>query len=401
MQLKGLVRFFAIALILICLYQLSFTWIVRSHERTQEEKASAWVKANFLSPEKKYPGNKELQSAYADSLANIEKQRKQRLLDSTKDTKIGPFNLTTYQDAKDKELMMGLDLQGGMSVTMEVGLDGLIRSLANYPKDAAFNNALNNAVIRKANSGADLISLFGEEFKKASNGAKLAPYFSTRSDNKVKVDASDDAVLNYLRTQAADAFNNTVRILTTRIDRFGVTSPNINPNPAKGIINIELPGVNDPERVRRYLQSTANLQFFEVYNINDIAEALQSADKSVSDYLKGTSASDTAVTKPDTTQKKAQQPAANIDTTKTYTLSGTDTGKKTGTIKTTDSTKLRKNENPLFSLFAGIAQGQKDQNGGIHFPAHIGYVMKKDTGLLGTYLRMDMVSIKFPSNLVF
>ena len=93
MQLKGLVRFFAIALILICLYQLSFTWIVRSHEKSMEERARAQVKANFLSPETKYTGNKDLQAAYADSLVNIEKQRKQRLLDSTKDTKIGPFNL--------------------------------------------------------------------------------------------------------------------------------------------------------------------------------------------------------------------------------------------------------------------------------------------------------------------
>jgi len=400
MQLKGLVRFFAIALILICLYQLSFTWIVRSHENSMEEKAIAQVKANSLSPEKKYAENKELQAAYADTLANLEKQRKQRLLDSTKDTKIGPFSLTTYQDAKDKELMLGLDLQGGMSVTMEVGLDGLIRSLANYPKDPAFNKALNNAVIRKANSGADLISLFGEEFKKVSNGARLAPYFSTRSDTKIKVDASDDAVLNYLRTQAVDAFNNTVRILTTRIDRFGVASPSINPNPTKGIINIELAGITDPERVRRYLQSTANLQFFEVYNINDIAEALQSADKSISDYLKGTSASDTTVAKPDTTQK-VQQPATIGDTTKTYTLSGTDTGKKTGTIKSTDSTRTRKNENPLFSLFAGVAQGQRDQNGSVHFPAYIGYILKKDTGLLGSYLRTDIVTSKFPSNLMF
>ena len=208
-----------------------------------------------------------------------------------------------------------------------------------------------------------------------------------------------------MRAQATDAFNNTVRILTTRIDRFGVASPTINPNPAKGIINIELAGINDPERVRRYLQSTANLQFFEVYNINDIAEALQSADKAVSDYLKGVSKSDTAVAKTDTT-KTAQQHAANvdtskIDTTKTYTLSAGDTGKKTSAVKTTDSAKLRKTENPVFSLFAGIAQGQKDQNGGVHFPAYIGYVMKKDTGLLGSYLRMDMVSSKFPGNLVF
>src|SRR3954454_3284964 len=165
MQLKGLVRFFAIALIVICIYQLSFTWMVRSHESSMAEKAAAWVKAYYPLPETKYSGNKELQAAYADSLSNIQKQRLQRLLDSTKETKIGLFGLTTYQDAKDKELSLGLDLQGGMSVTMEVGLDGLIRSLANYPKDAAFNTALSNAVIRKANGVTDLISLYGEEFR--------------------------------------------------------------------------------------------------------------------------------------------------------------------------------------------------------------------------------------------
>src|SRR5579875_910956 len=146
MQLKGLVRFFTIALILICLYQLSFTWIVRSHESAMSERADAWVKKLYGTPAQKYPGNKAAQDAYADSLTKIKKQRLAYLLDSTKGSAIGPFGLTTYQSAKDKELMLGLDLQGGMSVTMEVGLDGLIRSLANYPKDAAFNKALNNAV---------------------------------------------------------------------------------------------------------------------------------------------------------------------------------------------------------------------------------------------------------------
>ena len=405
MQLKGLVRFFAIALIIICLYQLSFTWIVRSHESSMAERAAAWVKANYPSAETKYPGNKELQATYADSLDNLQKQRLQRLLDSTKDTKIGIFGLTTYQDAKDKELSLGLDLQGGMSVTMEVGLDGLIRSLANYPKDAAFNTAVNNAVARKANTGADLISLFYDEFKKASNGAKLAPYFASRSDNAIKLDASDDAVLSYLRTEAINAFNNTTRILTTRIDRFGVASPNINPDPSKQRINIELAGINDPERVRHYLQSTANLQFFEVYNLSEVGDALQTADKAVADYLKGTpAANDTTKKTTDTTKQIVAQPHTNADTTKTYTLSGIDTGAKktTATPTTTDSTQLKKNENPILGLFAGVGQGYRDPNtGSIHYPAYIADVMKKDTGLLGSYLRMDVVESKFPANLVF
>jgi SecD/SecF fusion protein len=323
MQLKGLVRFFALALILICLYQLSFTWIVHSYESAMKEKAELSVKAAYPSPQAKYSDNRKLQDAYADTLESLKKQRLQRILDSTKDSKIGPFGLTTYRNAKDKELMLGLDLQGGMSVTMEVSVDGLIKSLANYTKDPVFNKALNAAVQKKATTGADLITLFDAEFKNASGGAKLAPYFISRSNGRIKFDASDDAVINYLREQANSAFQNTQKILTTRIDRFGVASPNINPDPKKGIINIELAGVNDPERVRKYLQSTANLQFFEVYNIADLNENINAAQKALSDYLKGTTASST-----DTTAKLSadtlQKDTPAVKTVDTNTIGGFD-----------------------------------------------------------------------------
>jgi SecD/SecF fusion protein len=373
MQLKGLVRFFTIALILICLYQLSFTWMVKSHEGTMEEKADKWLKANYPTPEQKYAGNKALIAEYTDSLKEIKKERLQRLLDSTKETKIGPFGLITYQSAKDKELNLGLDLQGGMSVTMEVGLDGLIKTLANNSKDPLFTKSLGNAVAKKATSGADLITLFGDEFKQNANGAKLATYFSTRSNGKIKFDASDDAVLSYLRDQASVAFDNTTKILRTRIDRFGVASPSINPNKAKGIITIELAGVTDPQRVRHYLQSTANLQFFEVYNIQDVYEPLTAADKAVSDYLSGVK--DTA---------SAVDTAANKAVAKTVV----------------DSAKIKANANPLLKLFQP-AQPSRTQNGGIQYRAEIGYVALKDTGAINEYLNMDVVKSKFPSNLVF
>lgn len=394
MQLKGLVRFFAIALILICLYQLSFTWFVRSHEKAMDEKAQAWI-SRFPKPEQQYPGNKELQAIYADSLAEVKKDRLQRLLDSTKDTKLA-FGLTTYRSAKEKELMLGLDLQGGMSVTMEVGLDGLIKSLANYSKDAVFNKALETAVARKANSGADLITLFREEYKKLNPSGNLAPFFATRSNGKVKFDASDDAVTSYLKDQATAAFNNTFRILRTRIDRFGVASPNINPDPAKGIINIELAGVNDKERVRSYLQSTANLQFFEVYTFEsrDLQDGLVAADKAVQDYLNGTTQ------KTDTAATAATAPVAKdvVDTTKTGTLS--DLG-KTGATAKTAVPKDSLNQNPLARLIQ-FSQPYADQaSGRTIFPAALGYIQSKDTGTLNDYLKLDFVKNKFPSNLVF
>jgi SecD/SecF fusion protein len=366
MQLKGLVRFFAIALILICVYQLSFTWIVNSHEKAMDEKAAKQTAA-LPKPNIKYANDAALQALYADSLKAYKEERLQRLLDSTKDTKVGPFGLTTYRSAKDKELLLGLDLQGGMSVTMEVGLDALLRSLANYTKDGNFNKALANAVAQKANGGADLITLFTAEYKKVNPTGSLAALFTARSSGKVKFNDSDASVTTYLREQALAAFDNTFRILRTRIDKFGVSSPTINPDPAKGIISIELAGANDPERVRRYLQSTANLQFFEVYNINEIGEALVNSDKSVQAYLNGASLI------ADSTLKDS-----------------------TSTVKNDTS----KNKNPILGLLQ-VNQPYQGKNGQPIYPASIAYIRTSDTGLLNKYLALNIVTNKLPSNVQF
>ncbi len=397
MQLKGLVRFFTIALVLICLYQLSFTWIVRSHESNMADRAASWVRANFGTPEQKYPDDKARQAIYADSLTTLKKQRLAYLLDSTKGTNIGPFGLATYQSAKDKELMLGLDLQGGMSVSMEVGLDGLIRSLANNSKDPQFQKALDAAIKRKATGGDDLISLFNEEYQKiAGNNASLAKFFVGRSNGKIKSTTGNDAVLTYLREQSNLAFNNTVNILRTRIDRFGVASPNVNPDPAKGRINIELAGVNDPERVRRYLQSTANLQFFEVYNIGELQEPLVAADKSLSDFLNGKSTVDTLTT-------------LNKDTTGIGAARGADTSFTAGDTANSslaannpvDSNTIRRNANPLFSIVQFAQPRQNPTTGQQQFLPEIGYIQVKDTATLGNYLRQEFVTSKLPSNILF
>jgi SecD/SecF fusion protein len=391
MQLKGLVRFFAIALILICIYQLSFTWFVHSHESDMEAKADKWVSANYPSADKKYSDNKALEALYADTLKELKKARLQRLLDSTKDTKIGPFGLTTYRSAKDKEVLLGLDLQGGMSVTVEVGLDGLVRSLANYSKDNAFNNALNAAVAKKANSGADFITLFTNEFKAGNPNATLAPLFAGKSNGKVKFDDNDAKVTAYLREQAESAFNNTLRVLTTRIDGFGVSSPSINPDKVKAVINIELAGANDPERVRRIIQSSANLQFFEVYNLNEVGEGLVAADKAVQDYLNGTKTIDT-------TKTDSAVVAAALDTTKGKSMADLAKNKTANTSKI-DSTAYKANEAPIRRLIQ-FTQPQQGKNGQTVFPAAIGYVKAIDTSKLNTLLHMDIAKSKFPSNMV-
>lgn len=393
MQLKGLVRIFAIALILICVYQLSFTWFVKNHESNMATKAEKWIKANYPTPEQKYPGNKELQAAYSDSLKAFQATRLQRLLDSTKEQKIvlGAF---TYKYAKDQELLLGLDLQGGMSVTMEVGLDGLIKSLSNYSKDANLNKAINQAVVKKANSGADLITIFGEEYNKVAPNTALAPFFSTKSNGALKFDASNDETLGYLRKQSASAFNNTLNILTARIDRFGVASPTISPNVNKGTINVELAGANDPERVRKYLQATANLQFFEVYNIGEVFPSYQNAEKALSDYLNGVKAIDTTNKVATTSQTNT----STVDTNKTAKLSNLE--KAVAGADKKDSSATANNQTPL-STIIGLLQPQQGNDGQTYYPAALGYVQTKDTGLLNSYLSLEIVKSKFPNNLVF
>ena len=362
MQLKGLVRFFTFALILICLYQLSFTWFVRTHEKAMDAKATAWVN-KLPKAEQVYPSDKDQQLLYNDSINDAKKVYYKRLLDSTKDTKLF-FGLTTYGAAKENELMLGLDLQGGMSVTMEVGLDGLIKSLANYSKEPAFNTALANAVNKKANSNADLITLFTSEYKAVNPTGKLAPLFASRSNGKLKFDASDATVITYLQEQSVLAFNNTYKILTTRIDRFGLASPTINPDPAKGIINIELAGISDKERVRSYLQSTANLQFFEVYTLEN------------KDFQNGVLAADKAI---------ELSNAGIVDSS---------------AVAKVDTAKANAAKNPLLKIVQ-FTQPYQSKNGQYIFPAEIGYTLKKDSAVLNAYLALPEVKSKFPSNLVF
>ena len=367
MQLKGLVRFFAVLLTIICLYQLSFTFFVRGHESEMQKKAETWVKRNFTSPEERFPNaaDANLKASYVDSLKLVTENRLQVLLDSTKSTKIGWFGFTTYRNAKDKELALGLDLQGGMSVTMEVSMDGLIKSLAEYTKDASFNKALDAAIAKKANSGADLISLFVEEYKNQNASNNLANFFINKSNGRIKFSSSNNDVVNYLEEKSIDAFKNTTNIIRNRIDKFGVASPNINPDEKKGTINIELAGAKDPERVRNFLQSTANLQFFECYKVIDIADNIRAADKSLETYLAGTK-SVVDSTKKDTTAK------AKVD-----------------------SSKL----NPLLRVVQFVQP--YDDKGVSKWPSNLGYVAIKDTALVNQYLNIETVKTKFPPNAKF
>ena len=303
MQLKGLVRFFTILLILYSIYELSFTWVVRSHERKMEAKAKQFVTRNY-------------QNTDATTRDSVYKARLKRLLDSTKDVTVhyGFTGAISYQKAKEEELNLGLDLQGGINVTMEVELSGLLRSMANNSKEPNFLKALENANRRKANSSADFITLFVEEYKKLNPSGRLASLFATGSQDRIKITDGDDKVIAAIRKEAGDAFDRTFNVLRNRIDQFGVAQPNINPDKERGIITVELPGIQDQERVRRYLQSSANLQFWEVYKLEELQTSLVAADKAYNDLLTGnavnTSPADTTRAAGDTSKKPADTSAA-------------------------------------------------------------------------------------------
>ncbi len=390
--MKILVAIFAGILILISAYQLSFTWFVNKHESAMAEKAKQWTKNHYVNAATKYPGDKDQQTLYQDTLDKAQAARLRRLLDSTRETKITWWG-QSYQKAKESELLLGLDLQGGINVALNIELAGLIKGLCNNPNDAGLKKAIDEANRKKTNSDANFIDLFAESFKAVNPGQALAPLFSNNTRNKLKIDASDAAVVTYLHERADAAMQQTKNVLTKRIDQFGVSQPNINLDKNKGIITVELAGANDPERVRKYLQSTANLQFFEVYNISELSPSLEAADKALTAILSGKKASDTATAKVDTTAAKADTSLAK--------LFQKDTTKKTADVSTANL------QYPLIKFFnAGFVRNKdgqpaKDQNGNVIYTGVLGYVPLKDTAELNGYLANPVVANAFPANVKF
>ncbi|TWI85350.1 SecD/SecF fusion protein [Lacibacter cauensis] len=358
MALKGLVRFFAIVLIIISVWQLSYTWIVNNFEKTQKARAEKFVKNNFGTASKETK----------DSAVNAVYRR---YIDSLKEKVILNVPLIypnlTYQKAVEQELNLGLDLQGGMNVTLEVGLDGLIRSMSNNPKDATLNNALASATQRKETSDADFVTLFGEEYSKATGNGRLAPLFAGGKNKSIKIDASNNAVLDAIHVEARDAIKRTYDRLMARIDQFGVAQPNVSYDDNKGIINVELAGIDDPVRVRKFLQATANLEFWETYSNQDpvVAQSLQQMDAKVKAYLSGTS---------DTT--KVDSNGVAIKDTAKAAVAG---------------------DQPVTALIsqqvAGTPQGYSS--------ATIGLIRLADTATFSSYVNLDVVKASIPSTMRF
>jgi len=348
MKLKGLVWFFTIALTVISLWELSYTWVVRNYENSVTEKATKIVKNSFP----------ELTGDARDAAIEF---RKKRILDSTADQKIYPIFGNTYKQCKANELNLGLDLQGGISVTLDVSLADLLKSLSNNPKDPALLNSISTATKLKETQDADFITLFTNSYIKQNGSGKLAGIFAG-AEKEVKINDNDATVITKLKATATGAIKETYKILVRRIDKFGVAQPNINFDENKGIINVELAGVTDIDRVRKLLQASAHLQFWEVYRIDELAASLKIADENLQNYLNGVA--------PDST--------GNVD-----------------------STKLQDNVNPFFKVINPQNPQSDPKTGALNYFSNIGSVAMQDTGVFYEYMNNDVVKNVLPADCKF
>jgi len=363
MQNKGAIRLFAILLALVCIYQLSFTFITQRAEKQAIEKAN---------------GDSLLEKAYMDSL---------------NDKKIFNILVTnyTYKECKEREINLGLDLKGGMNVVLEISVIDVIRSLSNYSNDPAFNQALTKAREMQKNSKEDFVGLFGKAFTAVAPGDKLSRIFNTRElSDRINPRSTDAEVLNIIRKESEGAIDNSFEILRKRIDKFGVTQPNIQKLETSGRILVELPGVKDPVRVRKLLQGTASLEFWETYDNREIFPILQN----VNDKLRDIKKLEKDTLQSDTTQLAiTAAPADSIketaDNTKADTASLSlldDMKKDTASSELTDAST---NENlPLFSIMSPNMDRQGNLAEGTSV---IGFASFKDTAAINDIFEMKQM----------
>ncbi|MCO6482827.1 MAG: protein translocase subunit SecDF [Flavobacteriales bacterium] len=268
MQNKGALRVFTILLALACLWQLSFSIFTNKFEH-QVGKLSVAYTDSLLAE----PGNQALNQ---DSVRLAFENRYIREHD---DQVVYPVLGYTYKECKEREINLGLDLKGGMAVTLEVDIPELVDNLSGNSQDPAFRAAMQAAIKAQAGTTKDFITLFDEEFKKIAPNASLAAIFSTQDNASMfPRESNNDQIIAALRDQARQAVDNTEKILRTRIDKFGVAQPSIQKQALSGRIQIELPGVKDKDRVRNVLQSTANLEFWETFDNTEVYMKLSEAN---------------------------------------------------------------------------------------------------------------------------
>lgn len=388
-------------LVLVCIYCLSFTFKVNSIEKNVIAMAEKAIP--MQDPTKLYPNNKLNQFLYEDSIRQERISFKNRYLDSIQNEKV--FLGSTYKSAKSQQLNLGLDLQGGMSVVLQVSLKELLISMSDDNPNPAFLKSLDDAERNMASSQDDYISLFYEAFKKNSPNGKLAPIFATRQykDRIDRSNTSDKDVLAIIREEASSAINRTYSIITSRIDQFGTKQPTITLDSKKARINVEIAGVDNPARVRKLLQATANLEFWETYKASQIGQSINDANDALKKYLGNNGDLDSA--------NSSESPLINDDILSgNKSTTSTDSNKNAGNdlisgkkdkakSDTSQEAKFEefKNENPLFA----VLQPAVDNNNRYVESPVVGYVRALDTAQLNSYLNNPDVKAAFPKDIAF
>nr|MBP7219721.1 protein translocase subunit SecDF [Paludibacteraceae bacterium] len=357
MQNKGLVLSFTIALVLVCLFYLSFN-VVTSHYNKQ---AKEFAQGNVM--------------------------EEYRYLDSLSTEKV--WLNYTLKECREKELNLGLDLKGGMNVIIEVSVPDILKTLAGNSTDETFTKAIQLAHQRQATSQKDFIDLFQEAFQEIDKDARLAAIFSTYElKDKVNLKSTNAEVIAVIKEEVQATVDNSFNVLRTRIDRFGVVQPNIQRLETNGRILIELPGVKEPERVRKLLQGSANLEFWETYTLPEVYESLVTANNVIKESQKDkipvvetpTSVADS------TSEEKVEEQKDNVNSL----LSQLEQPKDT--LSEDDFSK----ENPLFSVLQ-----LNVQNGQLVPTPAVGVAHQKDTALVKSYLNLRQVKEVLPRNVEF
>lgn len=361
MQNKGFVKVFAVLLMLVCLFYLSFSFVTRYYDGKAVEYAA---------------GDPVKESAYLDSL-------------STQKVWLG----YTLKECREMEISLGLDLKGGMNVVLELNVADVIRSLSNNNPDENFNKALDWAYANQSTTQKSFIDLFVEEYKKLDSGARLSAIFSTfELKDRITPQSSDAEVVSILKEELQSAIDNSFNVLRMRIDRFGVVAPNIQRLETTGRILVELPGVKEPERVRKLLQGSANLEFWETYTLPEIYQQLIAADNLLATLLK--SDADTLVVQTAEAVDDAKTDAATVAGTSEVDSLLAQLGEEQPDAQAAQNMDAFAKEHPLFAVL------QINQYNGQLVPGPVvGIADKKDMAKIDEYLNMKQVKDVLPRNL--
>ncbi|MCF6366074.1 MAG: protein translocase subunit SecDF [Bacteroidales bacterium] len=379
MQNKGVITFLAVILALASIYQLSFTYATYRVKKAAKDYAQ---------------GDYDKERIYLDSVANI---------------RAYPFPKYTFKECQEREINMGLDLKGGMNVILEVSVSELIVGLADNSTNQTFREAIKSAKVKQANATSDFITLFYESFKEIDPNLQLNAIFSTYTlKDRINSSTTDDDVLKIIRQEAQDAIDNSLNVLRSRIDKFGVVQPNIQKLEGNsGRILIELPGIKEPKRVRKLLQGTANLQFWETYDFPEVYEYFYKANAKLRELNSirniDTTKVDTAAT--DTVELITDDGGLLLDTTKNDNLLLTDDSTQNPLLDINESNAALKEkegfeeyqkQNPLFALLIPYV----NKNNQPISSATIGYAHLKDTAKVNEVLNLRQIKSIFPKELV-